>query len=1067
MKFTHLHVHSHYSLLDGLAKIPQLLNYTKELGMDSIALTDHGNLYGAVEFFKEAKKRNIKPIIGCEFYQAFEGMKDMRPNVDNKRYHLILLAKNETGYKNLVKLVTKANLEGFYYKPRIDEELLFKHTEGLICLTACIAGKIPQQILSGDLDGAKETILKYQKAFEKDSFYLEIQNHPNIDKQKTVNTALIKFSKELNIPLVATNDTHYLKPEDNYPQDILMMINMGTTIENKDRLSMMDEDFSLKSPKQMIEDFKDTPTAISNTQKIVDMCNFEFTFGEYKLPVFDIPEGRTKEEHLRILCEEGLKMRGMEDSKEAKERLEYESSVISKMGFEAYFFIVSDFMNWAKNNGIVTGPARGSAAGSLVAYLLNITEINPFEYSLIFERFLNPSRVSMPDIDIDFADERRGDVLKYVSDKYGADHVAQIITFGTIAARVSIRDVGRVLDYPYSYCDKLAKMIPMFHSLSDTIEKVDEFAEIYNTDPKAKELIDLAKRVEGVIRHASTHACGVVVSPMPLDEWIPTQFSPSDQETIVTQYNMKIIEALGFLKMDFLGLRNLTVIENTLKLAKKLKDVDININNIPKDDKATFKLLQDGNTTSVFQLESSGMKRYLKQLKPTEMEDIVAMTALYRPGPMQFIPNYIARKHGKEDVVYLHPSLEPILKNTYGLAIYQEQIMQISQVIAGFSMAEADILRKAIGKKIIDLLKEQKIKFLKGAELNNVSKSIASEIWEWILPFASYGFNKSHAASYATIAYQTAYLKTHFPTEYMCSVLNSESAHVDRVSFLIQECKKMNIEVLPPDVNESFAGFSVAGDDKIRFGLFAIKNVGEKIVTLITAIRKETGKFKDLDDFLTRTCSTGLNKKSMESMTKAGVFDTFEERNAILQNMESLLAHARALRKEKETTQTNLFGDKSEYKNKLILEKAEPIRKTQMLAWEKELLGLYVSGHILEKYEKLFKKHTVEIKRINNDLLNKTKQEVNYYPIREKQKVVIGGVISKAKKIITKNGKLMFFLDVEDLTDRIEIVVFPSLIEKYPNVFKEDKIVFIAGKTDLKDGNPKLIAEDVREINEI
>ncbi|HOU46020.1 MAG TPA: DNA polymerase III subunit alpha [Candidatus Pacearchaeota archaeon] len=1068
MKFTHLHTHTHYSLLDGVAQIPAMLDYAKNLGMDSLAITDHGNIYGAVEFFKEAKKRGIKPIIGCEVYVAFEKMTDMRPNIDSTRYHLILLAKDREGYKNLVKLITKAHLEGFYYKPRIDEELLFKYSKGLICLSACIQGKIPQLIIQGKTEEAQDTIKKYSNAFGDGNFYLEIQHHPNIEYQGKVNKALIDFSKKLNIPLVATNDIHYLRPEDNYPQDILMMINTGTTIENKERLTMIDEDFSMRSPEQMEKDFKDVPEAISNTQKIVDACNFEFELGKYKLPHFEIPTGEKEEDYLKNLCLKGLEKRGMQDSQEAKERLEFELGVINKMGFASYFLIVQDFVNWAKNNGIVVGPGRGSAAGSIVAYLLNITEVNPFKYALLFERFLNPSRISMPDIDMDFADVRRGDVLKYVASKYGEDHVAQIITFGTIAARVSIRDVGRVLNYPYSYCDKLAKMIPMFHTLQEAIEKVEEFREIYNSDPKAKELIDLAKRIEGVVRHASTHACGVVVSPQPLDDWIPTQRSPSDQETIVTQFDMQNVEALGFLKMDFLGLRNLTVIENTIRLVKKLHNVDININNLPEDDDKTFQLLQKGDTTSVFQLESSGMKRYLKQLKPTEMEDIVAMCALYRPGPMQFIPTYIARKHKREPVTYLHPNLEQVLNKTYGLAIYQEQIMQISQVIAGFSLAEADTLRKAIGKKILTLLQEQEVKFIAGAIKNGVDKKIAKEIWEWIMPFASYGFNKSHAACYAVIAYQTAYLKAHYPTEYMCSVLNSESGDVERIAFLIDECKKMEMEILPPEINESYPTFTVVSEKRIRFGLQAIKNVGEKLVETITQERKANGNFKSLEDFLERVHCNTLNKKSMESMAKAGVFDNFEERNKLLENMEKILEHARAQQKSKENSQKSLFGgDDEKYKAKLMMIDAQPARKTQMLAWEKELLGLYVTGHILEKYQKIFDGRTVPIKRINDDLLNKESPEIASIKIKEGQKVVIGGTIAKLKKIITKNGKIMFFMGMEDLTDKIEVVVFPSLIEKTPQAFVEDKVVFVSGRIDMRDGNPKIIAEDIKEIKEV
>ncbi len=1069
MKFTHLHVHSHYSLLDGLPTIDKLVSYAKESGMDSLALTDHGVLYGAVEFFKEAKKKGIKPIIGCEMYVAFEDMRQMRPNVDNTRYHLILLAKNETGYKNLVKLSSKAHLEGFYYKPRIDENLLFEHTDGLICLTACIQGKIPQLIIGNDLEAAKQTILKYKNAFGPGNFYLELQHHPNIKEQAKVNEALIKFSQELDVPLVATNDSHYLRSDDNFTQDILMMINTGTKVNDTDRLTMMQDDFSLRSPQQMAQDFSHVPQAIENTQKIVDACNFEFELGKYKLPAFAIPEGKTAPQYLDELCRQGLKKRGMENDQRAVKQLDFELSVVEKMGFETYFFIVHDFVNWSREHGIITN-ARGSAAGSLAAYLLYITDINPFDYDLLFERFLNPDRVSMPDIDIDFDDSRRDEVLKYVSQKYGDDHVAQIITFGTIAARVSIRDVGRVLNYEYSYCDRLAKMIPMFTTLQEAIEKVAEFRSIYESDSKAKELIDQAIKLEGVARHASMHACGVVVSPMPLIEWIPVQRSPSDENIIITQYNMKVVEDLGFLKMDFLGLRNLSVIGETVAMIEKRHGAKIDIDNMVFNDPEVFKLMQEGRTTCVFQLESEGMKKYLKQLKPTEMEDVVAMVALYRPGPMQFIPDYIARKHGFQRVEYIHPALKPVLEKTYGIPLYQEQVMLLSRAIAGFTKGEADTLRKAIGKKIFDLLKAQREKFISGAEKNNISKKIAEEIWEWIMPFASYGFNKSHAASYARIAYITAYLKVHYPAEFMAAELNSESNDIERIAFLVEECKTMGLEVLAPDINESGANFAVVDDKKIRFGILAIKNVGENLAKQIVEERIKNGKYKDIADLLDRVESRSLNKKSMEAMIKAGVFDVFDERGKLLNGLEKMLEFARNQQKEKDTSQQGLFNASSLPVKKISLEDCEPISKTQKLSWEKELLGLYVSGHILEKYRKVFEKRTTPIAAINKDLKN---TEINYFTgpfekrICEKQKIRIGGTISKLKKIIAKNGKPMYFMELEDLTDKIEVVVFPTLVEANPEAFKENKILFVTGKTDLKDDVPKIIADDIEEIMEV
>jgi len=796
-KFTHLHVHSHYSLLDGLPKIGQLLDYVKELGMDSVALTDHGVMYGAVEFYKKAKEKGVKPIIGCEVYLSQGKMREKRPKIDDKRYHLVLLVKNKEGYKNLVELITKAHLEGFYYKPRIDEELLVKHSNGLVALSACLAGKIPRLIVSNKIEEAEKVALKYQDIFGKGNFYLEIQNHSHIKEQEKSNKGIISIAKKYGIPLVATNDVHYLRPEDAEAQDILMLINTGANLNDTERLTMKSDNFSLRPPKEMIEIFKDVPEAIENTQKIVEMCNFEFELGKTKLPRFETPNRKTADEYLEELCLEGLKNRyGEHPSKEITDRLNYEISIIRQMGFAGYFLIVQDFVNWAKNRRIIVGPGRGSAPGSLVSYLLNITNIDPLKNNLLFERFLNPSRISMPDIDLDFTDRRRDEVIGYVMNKYGQNNVAQIITFGTMASRAVIRDVGRALGYSYDYCDKVAKMIPFGFSLKKSLKNVSEFKDIYKTDEKAKRLIDLAKKLEGVARHVSTHACGVVISAEPLSNLIPLQHPTQNDKTIVTQYEMHAIEDLGLLKMDFLGLKNLTIIEDTLSRIYVIQNKKIDIEKIPLDDKKTYSIFQKANTTGIFQLESDGMKRYLRQLKPTEFEDIVAMVALYRPGPIQFISDYIARKQKKQEIRYLHPELRPILEKTQGICIYQEQIMQIAQKIAGFSLAEADVLRKAVGKKIKKLLLEQEKKFLKGAIENGVKKDIAQKIWQWILPFARYGFNKSHATAYAMIAYQTAYLKAHFPVEFMASLLTSEKTDVERIAVLIKECERMKIEVL-------------------------------------------------------------------------------------------------------------------------------------------------------------------------------------------------------------------------------------------------------------------------------
>jgi DNA polymerase III subunit alpha len=1050
MKFTHLHVHSHYSLLDGLSKIDELLDYAKELGMDSIALTDHGVLYGAVEFFKKAKERGIKPIIGCEVYVANEKMEQKRPGIDDKRYHLVLLAKNETGYKNLVKMITRAHLEGFYYKPRIDEELLSQNAEGLIAMTACVQGKIPRLILANKTKEAEELALKYKKLFGEGNFYLELQNHPHVEEQAKVNEKLIAMSKKLDIPLVATNDCHYLRKDDAEAQDILMLINTGADANDPERLTMEGDDFSLKSPEQMAEEFKETPEALENTQKIADACNLEFELGKIKLPYYEVPLGKAPDQYLKELCYQRLETRYPKPSKEVKERLDYELSVIAETGFAGYFLIVQDFVNWAKENRIVVGPGRGSAAGSLVSYVLNITNVDPLAYDLLFERFINPERISMPDIDLDFADRRRDEVIEYVAQKYGRDRVAQIITFGTMAARAVIRDVGRALGYPYGYCDKLAKMVPFGFSLNQTLKKIDEFKQAYDYDDKARRLIDLAKKLEGVARHASTHACGVVISKDPLETVVPLQHPTQNEGTIVTQYEMHAIEDLGLLKMDFLGLKNLTIIEDTLARIYKVHGQSIDIQKLPLDDEATYETLRKADTVGVFQLESGGMRRYLKQLKPTEFEDIIAMVALYRPGPMEFIPDYISRKLGKKKIEYIHPKLEPILKNTQGICIYQEQLMQIARQLAGFTMGEADVLRKAVGKKIESLLAAQKEKFIDGMTKNGVKETTAKQLWEWVMPFARYGFNRSHSASYATVAYQTAYLKTHYPVEFMAAVLTSERTDVERISILIEECEKMKIKVLPPDVNESFMNFSVVPQkNQIRFGLLAIKNVGHNVVEAILQERKERGHYASIDDFVSRVNSKDLNKKSLESLIKAGAFDKLGERNQLLSNLEKLLNHARETQKNKSNGQKGLF-DGMKLTNNFSMTDVPASQETERLTWEKELLGLYVSGHPVEKYKKIMERKCLPIAQVSQDLIGRL--------------VKVGGVISSVKKIITKTGRPMLFVNLEDDTNRIEVVVFPSTMENYPTSFQENKVVFIKGKVDNRDNVPKIICNTVEEI---
>jgi len=1054
MKFTHLHLHSHYSLLDGLPKIDEILDYCQKLGMDSVALTDHGAIYGAVEFYKKAKEKGIKPIIGAELYQAIESRFQERPGIDDKRYHIVLLVKNETGYKNLVKLITKSHLEGFYYKPRIDEELLAQYSEGLICLSACLQGKIPQLILAKRFEEAERTALKYREIFGKENFYLEIQHHPNIREQKIVNEAIIEIAKKYKIPLVATNDCHYLRPEDAEAQDILMLINTGADPNDPERLTMRADDFSMRPPERMIEDFKNVPEAIENTQRIVEVCNFEFKLGEIKMPRFETSNGKSPEEYLEELCYEGLKKRyGEKVEQKVLDRLKYELDVIKKTGFASYFLIVQDFVNWAKSQRIVVGPGRGSVGGSLVAYVLGITEIDPLKYDLLFERFLNPERVSPPDIDIDFTDVRRDEVIDYLAQKYGRDRVAQIITFGTMAARAVVRDVGRALGYSYSYCDKIAKLIPPHSTLDEALAKVIELRQFYQTDEKAQRLLDLARKLEGRARHASTHACGVVISTVPLDEICPLQHPSQDDKAIVTQYEMRSLEDLGLLKIDILGLKNLTLIEETLKKVYAIYKKEIKLDEISFEDKKTYKLFQRGETIGVFQFESEGMRKWLKKLKPSNFDDLVAMIALYRPGPMQFLQDYIDGKFKRKKIEYLHPKLKPILEKTYGVMIYQEQLMEVAKSLAGFTLGEADVLRKAVGKKIKNLLEAQKEKLIQGMIKNGISKEVAQKIWEWILPFASYGFNKSHSVAYTKIAFYTAFLKAHFPVEFMASLLSSEKADVEKVGFLIEECKRMGIEVLPPDINESFRDFSVVpGKNQIRFGLLGIKNVGENTVEAIVEERKKNGHYKSLTDFLLRIEPQNLNKKSLESMIKAGVFDRFEERNQLLFNLERILEWNKENYKMKAQGQMGLFDLWGKRKLEIKLEKTKPATKMEKLAWEKELLGLYVTSHPAEDFKKIFEKKAIPISKITKEMVGKV--------------IKVGGIISSVKRVITRSGSAMFFTKLEDGEGKIEIVFFPSVLTRKPIALKENKPIIVFGRVNEEDGVPKIICEDFEEIVE-
>jgi len=1064
-KFVHLHTHSHYSLLDGLAKIDELVEAAKNDGATALALTDHGVMYGCVEFYQKCKKAGIKPIIGVEAYLAPNSRHNKITKDDEKNYyHLILLAKNSEGYKNLIKLTSIAHLEGFYYKPRIDWEVLSEHSGGLIALTACLGGEIPRLIRIGKPEKAKEKILEYNRLFGKGNFYLEIQDHPELEGQDEVNKKLIEFSRELDIPLVATNDAHYLRKEDAEAQDVLLCLQNKKKKDDNDRMNMTGVDYSLRPGREIAEAFKDVPDAVENTLKIAEKCDLEIELGNIQLPHFSVPSGEDGNTYLRKLCEKGLVKRYgkkyEEIGDEIKQRMDYELEVIKKMGWPSYFLIVADFVNWAKDNGIVVGPGRGSAAGSLVCYLTGITNLDPLRYELLFERFLNPDRISMPDIDLDFADIRRDEVIRYVEKKYGQDRVAQIITFGTMAARAAVRDVGRVLGYPYDYCDKLAKMIPMFSKIDEALETVEELKEAYKEEA-GKKILDFARKLEGVARHASTHACGVVITKNPLTEYLPLQYASSSDKSIVSQYSLHPIEDLGLLKMDFLGLKNLTIIESAVKIIKNTRGIDINIDEIPLDDEKTYELFKKGETTGVFQFESSGMKRYMRELKPTEFEDIIAMVALYRPGPMEWIPDYIAGKRGKKKPSYLHPKLEPILAKTYGVAIYQEQVMQMARDLAGFTMAEADVLRKAVGKKIPKLLAEQKEKFIGGCVKNGISSRLAEKIFSFIEPFAGYGFNRSHAACYALIGYQTAYLKAHWPTEFMAALLTADQHNIDRIAVEIEECRKMGIEVKSPDINQSFGSFTVVttGTEKnetvsekeevktIRFGLKAIKNVGDNIASVIIKDRKENGQFKDISDFLERITDKDMNKKSLESLIKSGAFDKFAERGRLLANMDNLLNFSKEAAKTRLNGQASLFANAPvlTVEHKIKLKPAPPAEKAETLAWEKELLGVYITEHPFNEYKKHLEGIVVPIIDLPSYPANKS--------------VNIGGVVSAVKKIITRNNESMLFAKVEDATGNTEILVFPKLLKSTGEIWREGGTILCRGKISTKDQEIKILAD--------
>ncbi len=1055
-QFVHLHTHSEYSLLDGASRVKDLVKKAKSFNNPAIAITDHGVMYGVIDFYKAAVKAGIKPVIGCEVYVARRTRFDRVPRVDDNSYHLVLLAKNQQGYRNLMKVVTKGFLEGFYYKPRVDFDLLKENTEGLICLSGCLGGEVAQLLLKDKISEAEALACSYRDIFGSDNYYLEIQDH-FIPEQKKVNRALVSISERTGIPLVATNDSHYLEKKDASVHDVLLCVQTGKIVDDEDRMKFPGSEFYLKSPSEMYSLFSDHPEALSNTLVIAEQCNVEFDFSQTYLPHYDIPPGYDDKSYLRKICDEGIKIRFSEITPELEERLNYELRVISEMGYDSYFLIVWDFVKYALENDILVGPGRGSAAGSLVAYCLFITNINPLKYGLLFERFLNPERVSMPDIDIDFCYELREKVIDYVVQKYGDDKVAQIITFGTMAARAAVRDVGRALDIPYPEVDKIAKMIPFEPGV--TIEKAlqnDDLKELTKKDATIKKLLSISRSLEGLPRHASTHAAGVVISKEPLVNYVPLQ--KTADAGIVTQFPMGTLEELGLLKMDFLGLKTLTVMQETVDILQRSTGKKIELMEIPLEDAKTFELLSQGNTAGIFQLESAGMRNILKELKPNKFEDIIAVVALYRPGPMEQIPTFIDSKHGKKPIKYLHPRLEPFLKETYGVMVYQEQIMQVAAEMAGFSLGQADLLRRAIGKKKMEILTEQREIFVKGCVDKSFSEELANELYDLIVKFASYGFNKSHAAAYAMISYQTAYLKANYPLEFMAALLTGNVSNTDKITAYVDDCRRQGIEVLPPDINESFANFT-AVEDKIRFGLAAVKNVGLSSIESIIQTRERVASFKSLRHLCNEVDLKACNKKNVESLIKSGAFDSLGAyRSQLMAVMDETLARAQSYHKDRKNGQLSMFELFSEEEDwnmsRDVLPELEDLTMKEKLSFEKELLGLYISGHPLDQYREILDSQGASIKDLKG--------------LRELGRVTLGGIIHNIKPLVTKKGKSMAFLVLEDLGGEVEVVVFPELFEQSRELLKSENVISVTGKIDRNsEDEVKIIGEKIQPLNKV